>query len=168
MPQALKTLCLIHFWGWKISIFPLLALWGNKNWPPSMKVKKMEAFWNKSCLKGCKWSGLNAPDTENPLNHPLLGWKNSLFPLLALWGNKNWPPSMKGNKFENFQKVRGAKGCKWSSLNAPGTANVQTPCPILFWSWKLSFSQYWPSGVIRIGLPVWKSKSCQNVETKVT
>ena len=21
---------------------PLLALWGNKNWPPSMKVNKME------------------------------------------------------------------------------------------------------------------------------
>ena len=29
-----------------------MALWGNKNWPPSMKVKK---------LMGCKWSSLNAP-----------------------------------------------------------------------------------------------------------
>ena len=38
----LKTLCLIHFWGWMNSLFPLLALWGNKNWPPSMKMKKIE------------------------------------------------------------------------------------------------------------------------------
>ena len=38
MPQALKTLCLIQFWSWKNSLFPLLALWGNKKWLPSMKV----------------------------------------------------------------------------------------------------------------------------------
>ena len=43
------------------------------------------------------------------------------FPLLALWGNKKWPPSMKGKKLKNYQKVKGAKGCKWSSLKAPGT-----------------------------------------------
>ena len=24
--------------------FQLLALWGNKNWPPSMKVKKLKIF----------------------------------------------------------------------------------------------------------------------------
>ena len=28
---------------------------------------------------------------------------NSLFPVLALWGNKNGPPSMKVKKVENFQ-----------------------------------------------------------------
>ena len=33
--QALKTLCYIHFWSWENSLFPLLALWGNKIWPPS-------------------------------------------------------------------------------------------------------------------------------------
>ena len=32
MPQALKTLCLIQFWSWKNSLFPLLALWGNRKW----------------------------------------------------------------------------------------------------------------------------------------
>ena len=30
----------------------------------SMKVKKLEQFWNKIGLKGCKWSSLNAPGTE--------------------------------------------------------------------------------------------------------
>ena len=37
-----------------MTLFPLLSLWGNKNWPPSMKVKKMENFQNKRGLKGCK------------------------------------------------------------------------------------------------------------------
>ena len=37
MPQALKPLCLIGFWNWKNSLFSLLALWGNKNWPPSIR-----------------------------------------------------------------------------------------------------------------------------------
>ena len=27
--------------GWEISPYPILVLWGNKNWPPSMKVKKL-------------------------------------------------------------------------------------------------------------------------------
>ena len=60
LPQALKTFCLIQFWGWKNSLFPLLVLWGNRNWPPSMKVKKLETFWDKSS----KWSSLNAKLTE--------------------------------------------------------------------------------------------------------
>ena len=121
MPQALKTLCLIHFWGLKNSLFPLLALWGNKNWPPSMKVKKLENVLNKRGLKGCKWSSLNAPGTENPLSHSIMKLDESPFPILALWGNKNWPPSMKMKKVENFHNKRGLKGCKWSNLNALGT-----------------------------------------------
>ena len=49
MPQALKPLCLIHFWSWENPPFSLLALWdwGNKNGLPSMKVKKLENFPNK-------------------------------------------------------------------------------------------------------------------------
>ena len=42
MFQALEVPCFIQFWSWRNPLFPLLALWGNKNWPPSMKVKKME------------------------------------------------------------------------------------------------------------------------------
>ena len=73
MPQTLKTLCLIHLWGWENYPFPLLAPWGNKNWPSSMKVNSMENFQNKCCLNGCTWSSLNAPSTGNPLYHPI--WK---------------------------------------------------------------------------------------------
>ena len=72
MPQALKPLCLIQFWSWLNYLFPLLALWGNKNWPPSMKVQKLKIFWNKMSSKGCKWSSLNGPGTENPLSHSIL------------------------------------------------------------------------------------------------
>ena len=60
----------------------LLAPWDNKNWPPGMKVKKLEFYGNKSGLKGCKWSSLNAPGTENPLSHSVLGLEE--FPFLII------------------------------------------------------------------------------------
>ena len=47
MPKAPKPLCLIQFLGWENSISPLLYLLGNKNWPPSIKVKKLENLLNK-------------------------------------------------------------------------------------------------------------------------
>ena len=88
MPQAeaMKTPCLFHFWGWANSLFPLFALWGNKNWPPCMNVKKMEIFWNKRGYKGCKWSDLNTPGTENPLSHPLLELDKFSFPIIGPHG----------------------------------------------------------------------------------
>ena len=104
-----------------ISLFSLLALWGNKNWPPSMKVKQIENCQNKMGLKWCKWFSLNAPGTQTPLSHSVLELDISLFSQLALWGNKKWPPSMKVRKRENCQNKMGLKGCKWSSLNAQGT-----------------------------------------------
>ena len=76
MPQALQTLYpLSHhpLFGLEEFPFPIIGLWGNKNWPPSMKVKKMENFQNKRGLKGCKWSCLNTPGTENLLYHSLFG-----------------------------------------------------------------------------------------------
>ena len=86
MPLALETLCLVQFWVWKNSLFPLLALWGNKKWLPSMTVKKMENFLNKRAWMGCKWSSLNAPGIEIPLYHPILQLGEfHFFPLLALW-----------------------------------------------------------------------------------
>ena len=37
--------------------------------------------------------------------------------------DKNWPPSMKGEKLEFIGNKNDLKGHKWSSLNAPGTEN---------------------------------------------
>ena len=82
MVLALKPLRLIQFESWVISIFPVLALWGNKNWPPSMKVKKLEIFWVKMGLVDSKWSSLNAQGTEIPLSHPI--FKLDEFPFLII------------------------------------------------------------------------------------
>ena len=78
MPQALKPLSLIHIGKGKFSQLPILALWGNKNWLPSMKVKKLEISQNKVGLKGCKWSSLNAPGTETPQFYPY--WEREILP----------------------------------------------------------------------------------------
>ena len=80
---------------------PIISPLGNKNWPPSMKVKKLETFQNKGSLKGFKWSSLNAPGTKTPLSHPILKLGEfPIPPLLALWGNKNWPRSMEVKKVQ--------------------------------------------------------------------
>ena len=67
------------FGVWRVPFSPLLALWGNKNWPPSMKVKKLKIFSDKMGSKGCKWSSLNASGTETPLSHPILKLWESAF-----------------------------------------------------------------------------------------
>ena len=76
--------CLTELWSWMNPPFPLLALWGNKNWPPSMKVKKLKIFWNKMGSMGCKWSSLNAPGTESSLSHSFWHSGSSNFRLLRL------------------------------------------------------------------------------------
>ena len=83
MSLALETLFLIQFWSWVISLFKLLALWGNKNWPPSMKVKNLAKSGNKIGLTGCKWSSLNVPGTGNPLSHSVLELGEFLFPIIG-------------------------------------------------------------------------------------
>ena len=35
-----------------------LGPWGNKNWPSSVKEKKLENFLTKGCPMECKWSSL--------------------------------------------------------------------------------------------------------------
>ena len=115
MPQALKPLSLTHIGSWKNSPFPLLALWGNKNGLPCMKVKKLENFRNKIGLMGCKWSNLNAPNTEIPVSHPFLG--HSLFPyfqpllsprshtfiqIIVEWSFYHLPPVKKTSCFKIF------------------------------------------------------------------
>ena len=105
MAQALKVAPLIQFLSWVIPHFPLLALWGNKNWPPSMKVKKLKIFWIKIGSMSCKWSSLNGPGTETPLSHPILKLDESFPILLALWGHKNFPEQnwLKGKQMVQFE-----------------------------------------------------------------
>ena len=130
-------------------LFPLLALWGNKNWPPSMKEKKLKIFQHKMDSMSCIWYSLNAPGTETTLSHPILKLDESPFPLLSLWGKKNLPPSMKVKKLKIFQHKMGSMSCIWSSLNVPGTETPlshpilkldESPFPLLaLWG-----NKYWP------------------------
>ena len=59
---------------------------------------------------------------------------------------------MKVKELEIFQNKSGLKGCKWSSLKAPGT---ETPLSHPYWKLEeFPFSHNWPSGVIRMGSPL--------------
>ena len=107
-----------------------------------MKVKKLENLYHKSGLKGCIWSRMNAPGTPTPLSHPILKLGEFPFPIispLGLWGNKNWPSSMKVKKLENLHPKSGLKGCKWSRMNGPGTKN---PLPHPFLKFRYSPSLF--------------------------
>ena len=48
---------------------------------PSIKVRKVENFWDKISLTGCQWSNLNAPGSETPVSQSLL--EESIFPFPA-------------------------------------------------------------------------------------
>ena len=66
MPQALKPLSLIHIGKGKFSQLSLLALWGNKNWPPQYEMDIVENFPEQNWLKGLQ---MKAPGTENLLSY---------------------------------------------------------------------------------------------------
>ena len=70
----------------KFSQLPLLALWGNKNWLPSMKGEKLEKCQDKMGLKGYKWSSLNAPGTETLLSYPYGELGEFPFPIISPLG----------------------------------------------------------------------------------
>ena len=84
-PRYWKPSVSSNFEVGRIPFSHLLAIWGNKNWPPIMKVKKLETFQNKCGLKGCIWSSLSAPGTRNPLSHPILNLGESLNISLVRW-----------------------------------------------------------------------------------
>ena len=69
-----------------------------------MKVKKLQKYGNKSGLMGCRWSSLNAPDTENPLYHPILGLHEFPFPFLAI------------SRRQNQTAFRSAAAGQWSPI----------------------------------------------------
>ena len=142
MLQALKTLCLIRFWGCENSLFPLLALWGNKNWPPSMKVKKLEIFGNKSGLRGCKWSRLKGPGTETPLSHPILKLGELPFPNIGPSGViRIGLPLWKWIIWKSFT----TKCAQWAANGPVWMPQALKPlCLIQFWSCGNSFSHISP------------------------
>ena len=55
-----------------------------------MKVEKLENVRNKRGSKGCKWSSLIAPGTENPLSYPLLRFEESPLCPIVTFGQVWW------------------------------------------------------------------------------
>ena len=105
MPQALKNPCLIHFWSWQISLFSLLALWGNKKWAPSIKMKQIKNCSDKLGLMGCRWSNLNAPATQTPLSHLVLELEKLPRISALAYKNKSSPPSINVLIFNVFASL---------------------------------------------------------------
>ena len=64
MPQPQRLPRLIHFESWEDSHFSQLALWGNKNWPSSIKTKHFEKFRNKIGSTCWERPRLDAPGTK--------------------------------------------------------------------------------------------------------
>ena len=65
----------------------------------------------------CKWSKLNASGNGNSLFHQVLGLED--FPLLALWGNKKWLPSMKAKKLGKNSEQNVLKGVQMVQFECP-------------------------------------------------
>ena len=64
---------------------PLLGLWGNKNWPSSIRVKKPEKFSEQKELKGLQMVQIEWSRYSNPLVSTKLGIERLSFsPLLYL------------------------------------------------------------------------------------
>ena len=89
-----------------------------------MKMQKYEKFSEQNGLNRLQMVQFECPRHQNLLVSSFSGVGR--IPFSDYWpsgGNKNGLPSMKVDKLENYQNKSGSTGCKWSSLNAPGTGN---------------------------------------------
>ena len=87
MPQALKPLSLIQIGSCKNFPFPIISLWGNKNWLPSMKVKKLKIVQNKS-----GWLQMLQPESHQAPSSPQLDRIWCFQTLLLQRNDTNGPP----------------------------------------------------------------------------
>ena len=129
MSQALKPTRATYIGSCKNFPFPIISLWGNKNWLPSMKVKELEIFQNKSGLKGCKWSSLGAPGTETPQSYPH-------------WERENLPTSNIGDS-GGFQCLGPSNWTICSPLSQFHSEHFQT-LSLSYWG----ANSYYPRGLI--------------------
>ena len=111
----------------------------------------------------CIWSDLNAPGTKTPLSHSILKLGEFPFPLLALWVIRIALPIWKWKSW----KSSSTKWAQWAAYGLFWMPQALKPlCHIQFLSWVNPSFHYWPSGVIRIVLPVLKLKSWKSSSTK--
>ena len=83
---------------------------------PSIMLRRVDNFWKKISLTGCKWSSFNALGTETPVSHSLLGtWIFFVMSSFLSGVIRNWTPQykdqegekiMEQNKLNRLQMVR--------------------------------------------------------------
>ena len=121
MPQALKPLCLIHFW--LNPFFSFSPLRGNKKWEPQYKDEEVGKILGQNQLNRLQMVQFECPRYRNPCVSFIL----EEFPYGVI---DNWTPSMKVKKFEKLWNKISLAGGKCSSLNFPSS---ETPAPRSFW-----------------------------------
>ena len=124
-PRHSKPSVSFSFGVGRMSLFSILALWGNKNWPPQYECEKYGKFSKSERCKGLQMVQFDSPwHLKSSVSSSFkVGW----IPFSHYWPSgviRIGLPSMKVKKFETFQNKRGSTCCKWPNLNAPGT---QTP-----------------------------------------
>ena len=83
MPQALKPLCLIHFWV--NPFFSFSALWGNKKWEPQYEAQEDKNFMEQHQLNRLGMVQFECPKYRNPfVSHPFVG--ESIFLIFSSLG----------------------------------------------------------------------------------
>ena len=82
---------------------------------PRIKIRKVEIFWNKIILTGCKWSSLNAQSTETPVSHSRLTFAAPLSGVI-----RNWTPQYKDLKGVKFLEQYELKRLQMVQFECPG------------------------------------------------
>ena len=149
--------------NFKVGWIPLSIIGplGNKNWPPSLKVKKLKIFQHKMGSMSCIWFILNAPGTETPLSHPIFKLGESLFPLLALWVIRIVLSVWKLKSWKSSSR----KWAQWAAYGPVWMPTGTASHPILgLGEFPFPLLELWG---IRNGSPVWKWKSWINFGVKL-
>ena len=146
MPQPLKLPCFIHFESWENSLFSQLALWGNKNWPSSIKMKHFEKFQNKIGSTCSEWSSLNAPGTEILI----------LFKKPEIWETQDSQDCISSLPVLVISSRQ--RPCPQGSTSSRPVTEVKQCLARLVLGWETTFCNFpfLPSGVIRKGSPQYK------------
>ena len=123
-PKHSKPTVSFSFGVGRMSLSSILALWGNKNWPPQYEGEKCGKFSKSERCKGLQMVQFDSPwHLKSSVSSSFkVGW----IPFSHYWPSgviRIGLPSMKVKKMEKFQSKSGLMGCKWSSLNATGTGN---------------------------------------------
>ena len=136
--------------------------WGIKEMGSGAWESKVGKITEQNWLKGLQIVQFECPRHPIPSASLWLGEFHFLI-FLGNKGNGLWGMKVKSWKiFRTKLAQLAANGPVWMPQA------LKTPCLIQFGVVRIPFSNYWPPGVIRIGLPVWRWKSWKMIGRKRT